>query len=159
MCEHSCSLIQSCQTRARHHSIALSMRRVSLGWFFSRGHKLLKHTKDKLEDMDVSLGMSASLSGPTLQTWITQKWLNISNSFFMYMKIWDICGYLQLVSCIFIKQSSNESILKNMFMFLRSLTRHGDTFIYSKLGFSEIIAIVYLILISYIHPIFKVKLF
>ena len=31
------------------------------------------------------------------------------------MKIWDICGHLQLVSSIFIKSSSNESILKKSF--------------------------------------------
>ena len=34
---------------------------------------------------------------------------------FQDMKIWDICGHLQLVSSIFIKSSSNESILKNSF--------------------------------------------
>ena len=31
--------------------------------------------------------MSASLRGPTLQTWITQKWLNIFEKFFLHMKI------------------------------------------------------------------------
>jgi len=34
---------------------------------------------------------------------------------FQDMKIWDICGHLQLVSSIFIKLSSNESILKKSF--------------------------------------------
>ena len=38
--------------------------------------------RDKLEDMDVSLKMSASLRGPTLQIWITQKWVDdLRNSF------------------------------------------------------------------------------
>ena len=35
--------------------------------------------------------------GPTLQSRITQKWLELSLSFFHIMKIWDICGHLQLV--------------------------------------------------------------
>ena len=35
--------------------------------------------------------------GPTLQSRITQKWLELSPSFFHIMKIWDICGHLQLV--------------------------------------------------------------
>ena len=71
--------------------------------------------RDKLEDMDVSLEMSASLKGPTLQTWITQKWPNIFKSFFLYMKILDIWDYLQLVSCIYVYSSWNESILKKKF--------------------------------------------
>ena len=40
-------------------------------------------TRDKLEDMDVTLEMSASLKGPTLQTGMTQKWMNIFISFFL----------------------------------------------------------------------------
>ena len=35
--------------------------------------------------------------GPTLQSRITQKWLELSLSFFHIVKIWDICGHLQLV--------------------------------------------------------------
>ena len=35
--------------------------------------------------------------GPTLQSRITQKWLELSLSFFHIMKIWNICGHLQLV--------------------------------------------------------------
>ena len=34
---------------------------------------------------------------------------------FQDMKIWDSCNHLQLVSCIFIKSSLNESILKISF--------------------------------------------
>ena len=34
---------------------------------------------------------------------------------FQNMKIWDICGHLLLVSSIFIKSSSYESIFKNLF--------------------------------------------
>ena len=34
--------------------------------------------------MDISLGVSAARSGPTLQTWITQKWRNI---------LWAFSGY------------------------------------------------------------------
>ena len=45
-------------------------------------------TRDKLEDMDVSLKMSASLKGPTIQIWITKKWPNIYMCFF---RIWK-CG-------------------------------------------------------------------
>ena len=49
--------------------------------------------------------------------------LNLNNSkiahsfyeLFQDMKIWDICGHLQLVSSIFIKLSLNESILKKSF--------------------------------------------
>ena len=45
-------------------------------------------------------------SGPTLQTWITQKGSKIYLwAFSRYAKIWDICGHLQLVSCMFIKSS------------------------------------------------------
>ena len=32
--------------------------------------------------------------GPTVQSRITQKWLELSLSFFHIMKIWDICGHL-----------------------------------------------------------------
>ena len=79
-------------------------------------HPFIYTCKDKLEDMDVSLKMSASLSGPTLQTWITQKWLNIFKSLFLYMKIWDICDCLQLVSWIFFKWGHFEKkVFKNMF--------------------------------------------
>ena len=74
-----------------------------------------KHlNKDKLEDMDVSLEKLAAMSGHTLQTYN----YNMAHSFyelFQDMKIWDICGHLQLVSSIFIKLSSNESILKKSF--------------------------------------------
>ena len=35
--------------------------------------------------------------GPTLQSIITQKWLELSLSFFHIMKIWNICGHFQLV--------------------------------------------------------------
>ena len=35
--------------------------------------------------------------GPTLQSRITQKWLELSLNCFHIMKIWDICGHLQLV--------------------------------------------------------------
>ena len=50
--------------------------------------------KDKLyhsiEDMDVSLHLRAAHMGSTLQTYVTLKWLNIFDSFFLHMKIWDI---------------------------------------------------------------------
>ena len=35
--------------------------------------------------------------GPTLQSRMTQKRLELSLSFFHIMKIWDICSHLQLV--------------------------------------------------------------
>ena len=42
--------------------------------------QLLCHM-DNLEDMDaLSLGMRAVLRWPTLETWITKKWLNIKNT-------------------------------------------------------------------------------
>ena len=55
------------------------------------------------------------------------KWANTSNlnnskmaqysyELIQYMKIWDICDHLQLVSRIFIKSSLNESILKISFL-------------------------------------------
>ena len=96
-------------------------------------HLQVHCTKDKLEDMDVSLRMSTSLSGPTPQTWIAQKLLNVSKSFFLYIKFWDICGYLQLVSCIFIKQSSNENILKKSFQVFKNLLSPQG----KKIWFSE----------------------
>ena len=71
--------------------------------------------RDKLEDMDVSLKMSASLKEPTLQTWNNSKVAKYFYVLFQEMKIWDICGHLQLVSSIFITLSSNESILKKSF--------------------------------------------
>ena len=54
------------------------------------------------------------------------KWANTSNlnnskmaeyfyELFQDMKIWDICDHLQLIACIFIKSSLNESILKTSF--------------------------------------------
>ena len=63
--------------------------------------------KDKLEDMDVVLGMTAT-------TWPNASNLNNSKmvqkkSFLLDEKIWDICDNLQLVSCNFIKAPSNYS--------------------------------------------------
>ena len=40
--------------------------------------------------MDISLHLRAAHMGPTLQTLITHLQLNIFESFFLHMKIWDI---------------------------------------------------------------------
>ena len=72
----------------------------------------IRRPKDKLEDMDVSLENVAARSGPTLKK--TLKCLTLFNKLFQNIKICDICCHLQLVSSIFIKSSSNESILKKI---------------------------------------------
>ena len=48
----------------------------------------------------------------TLQSRITQKWLEFSLSFFHIMKIWDICGHLQLVRWLSVDFSPHDSTLK-----------------------------------------------
>ena len=63
--------------------------------FKNPSYNILTKRKYKPEDMDISSGMSAARSGPTLQTWITQKWLNIFMSFFsvwksgIFVTIWN----------------------------------------------------------------------
>ena len=42
------------------------------------------------------------------------KWLELSLSFFHIMKIWNIGGHLQLVSCLYVNWSPNESALKKV---------------------------------------------
>ena len=46
--------------------------------------RIKMYTKHKLEDMDISLRVSAAQSGLTLQTWTTKKWLNT---------LWAFSGY------------------------------------------------------------------
>ena len=76
--------------------------------------------KDKLEDMDVSLKMSASLKGPTLQTWITKKWPNI---FMCFFRIWKygifvaICSWFHpfLSNCLLMR-AFWKKVFKNLFL-------------------------------------------
>ena len=42
-------------------------------------------------------------------------WLNIFESFFLQLKILDICDFLHLDGCIFIELSSNGDIFKKVF--------------------------------------------
>ena len=46
---------------------------------------------------------------------MTQKWPQVFKIFFLYMKILEIWDYLQLISCIYVYLSWNESILKKKF--------------------------------------------
>ena len=70
--------------------------------------------------MDVSLKMSASLKGPTLQTWITQKWPNI---FMCFFRIWKsgifvaICSWFHpfLSNCLRMR-AFWKKVFKNLFL-------------------------------------------
>ena len=67
--------------------------------------------------MDISLQMSEL---PKVGHQLKLEKLKMAQNFpeiFPNMKIWDICDHLQLVTCIFIKSPSNESIL-NFFQVL-----------------------------------------
>ena len=76
--------------------------------------------RDKLEDMDVSLKMSASLKWPTLQTWITQKWPNI---FMCFFRIWKsgifvaICSWFHpfLSDCLLMR-AFWKKVFKKLFL-------------------------------------------
>ena len=71
--------------------------------------------KDKLEDMEVSLKKGSCLEWANFSNLNNSKTAHSFYELFQDLKIWDICGHLQLVSSIFIKLSSNESILKKSF--------------------------------------------
>ena len=70
--------------------------------------------------MDVSLKMSASLKGPTLQTWITKKWPNI---FMCFFRIWKygifvaICSWFHpfLSNCLLMR-AFWKKVFKNLFL-------------------------------------------
>ena len=81
---------------------------------------MMGFSRDKLEDMDVSLKMSASLKGPTLQTWITKKWPNI---FMCFFRIWKygifvaICSWFHpfLSNCLLMR-AFWKKVFKNLFL-------------------------------------------
>ena len=64
--------------------------------------------KDKLEDMDISLWMSAAWSWPTLRNLNNSKMAEYFYNLFQDMKIWDICDHLQIGFMHF--WSMNESM-------------------------------------------------
>ena len=74
--------------------------------------------KTKTLDMEIFLSKKSEIRPPLpseLWTLIAPKLLKIKGSFFLPIKIWEICGHLQLVSCLYLHWSLCDSILKKSF--------------------------------------------
>ena len=72
----------------------------------------------KTLDMEIFLSKKSEIRPPLpseLWTLIAPKLLKIKGSFFLPIKIWEICGHLQLVSCLYLHWSLCDSILKKSF--------------------------------------------
>ena len=61
------------------------------------------------------------------------KWMEIKGSSFLWIKFRDICGLLQLVSCLYLHWSSSYSILKKRFQ-KSPLQRWQNFYIFWKFG-------------------------
>ena len=91
--------------------------------FCTRRGPLLHHLSvceksRKTLDMEIFLSKKSEIRPPLpseLWTLIAPKLLKIKGSFFLPIKIWEICGHLQLVSCLYLHWSLCDSILKKSF--------------------------------------------